>query len=172
MRPVSSGELILALQPSARGLAYIIFEGPLSPAVWQIKDIRGAQKLRLTFQAVIELITRYEPDVLVIESKIGTHTRQMGTRRRLERMLVAYARGRGLDVYAYTRANIRSCFAAVGAVTRREIAEAIAGQIHAFHRLPPKRKPWDPEHRRMSLFDAASLAMTYYARDGNFRTAP
>ena len=52
----------------------------------------------------------------------------------------------------------------LGAVTRYEIAQAVASQVHAFaHRLPPVRRLWDHEDSRMYLFDAASLAMTCYA---------
>lgn len=51
-------------------------------------------------------------------------------------MITAYAEGRGLDVYAYTRADIRASFADTGATTRYEIAQVIAGRIHAFSDLP------------------------------------
>src|SRR5262245_55082589 len=133
MRPYTGGrELVLALQPSARGLAYVLFEGPLSPVAWEIKDIRGPKKILSVFRITVALIMQYEPEVLVIEDKHQSTTDQLQARRRFQRMIAKYAEGRGLDVYAYSRDDIRACFADAGALTRREIAEVIAGQIHAF----------------------------------------
>lgn len=173
MRPhTGSRELVLALQPSSRGLSYVLFEGPQSPVAWGMKDMRGKKKLSLCFEATTELITNYEPEVLVIENILGSKDCQLGRRKRLQRMTTTYAEGRSLDVYAYTRADIRSCFAESGAITRREIAQVIAGRIHAFSRLPPERKLWKSEHRRMYLYDAAALALAYFSRDGHFRSTP
>jgi len=31
--------------------------------------------------------------------------------------------------------------------------------------VPPKRKAWQSEHHHMGIFDAISLAFTYYAKD-------
>jgi len=172
MRPYTgSRELVLALQPSARGLACVLFEGPQSPVYLRMKDMRGRQKLALTFEEVSELITNFEPEIVVLENVLAMKDRQLTRRKRLQRMITAYAEGRGLDVYAYTRADIRACFADTGAVTRYEIAQVIAGRIHAFDELPPKRKRWTSDHRRMFLFDAAALAQTYFARDEYFRSA-
>lgn len=172
MRRPSSRELALVVQPCSRGFAFILFEGPLSPAVWNIKEIRGPKKLSLIYKHVADLMERYHPDLLIIEDVSHTKTKQMSSRRRLMRMLTAYAQARSIDTYAYTRKDIRNRFAYLGALTRYEIAEAIAGQIPAFKRVPPKRKPWNSEHRRMTLFDAASLAITYYGSDATFRPSP
>lgn len=170
MRPYTRGrELVLALQPSSRGLAYVLFEGSLSPVAWEIKDIRGPGRLSQTFQAAVDLIARYEPDVLVIEDKLASPLEQLRTRKRFQRMIGKYAQGRALDVYAYSRADVRACFADAGAITRREIAQVIAAQIHAFRRVPPRRSWWKAEPRRLFLFDAAALAMTYFSRDAGFR---
>lgn len=173
MRPhTGSRELVLALQPSSRGITYALFEGPQSPITWQMRDVRGRKKLARSFETTSELITRYEPEVLVIEDILVSKDRQLNRRKRLQRMITSYAEGRGLDVYAYTRKDIRACFADSGAVTRREIAAVIAGRIHAFSRLPPERKMWKSEPRRMFLFDAAALVQTYFSRDAHFRSSP
>ena len=60
---------------------------------------------------------------------------------------------------------MKECFASVGAGTKYEIAKAIATQIPAFaHRLPRLRKIWMSEDPRQSLFDAAALGLTFFAR--------
>jgi hypothetical protein len=39
-------------------------------------------------------------------------------------------------------------------------------------KLPPKRKPWESEHYRMSMFSAAALAMTYFSLRYGTVTSP
>ena len=59
---------------------------------------------------------------------------------------------------------MRRLFAADGAVTKYQVATAIAEGIPELApRLPGVRKIWLPEHANMSIFDAASLALTYFA---------
>jgi hypothetical protein len=59
---------------------------------------------------------------------------------------------------------VRQLFVADGAATKFQIAKAIAVEIPELApRLPGERKIWLPEHANMSIFDAASLALTYFA---------
>lgn len=68
-----------------------------------------------------------------------------------------------VELVTFTREALREVFAEVGAETKYEIAQAVAGIIPAFkHRLPPIRKIWQSEDERQSLFDAASLGIAYY----------
>lgn len=161
----SPKHLVLAVHPVARGIAYALFEAPLSPLDWGLKDIRGKQQNARVVEHVKQLIDQYRPDVLVLEECAGPHTRRGKRTSRLLRLVANHAMGIAIEVHWYTGSNIRECFQAVGAVTRYEIAQAIAGQITAFgHRLPPLRRSWMTEDVRMGLFDAVSLVMTFYCR--------
>ncbi len=52
---------------------------------------------------------------------------------------------------------------ASGSVDRYEIAKTIARWLYAFEpMLPRPRKIWKSDDRRMSMFDAASLALTHF----------
>jgi hypothetical protein len=74
---------------------------------------------------------------------------------------------RGVEVVIYSRGDVRACFAAVGARTRHEIAEAVVRHIDAFRpKLPKKRQPWESEDRRLAMFSAAALILTHYQRGG------
>jgi hypothetical protein len=156
---------VLALHPFTRGLAFALFEAPLSPVDWGVKDVRGKAKNARSLEIAKALIQQHKPEVLVLEECSGPHNRRGLRVHRLLNLIANYAAGEAIEVHTYTRANVRECFKAVGAVTRYEIAQAIASQIAAFgHRLPPVRKPWMSDDVRMGLFDAASLVMTYYSR--------
>ena len=160
-------DLLLAVVPNTRGIAFTYFEGPLSPVDWGLKETRGAGKNGQSLAALAELITRLQPDVLILDDYTTGHPRRAPRIQRLQKLVVAHAASQAIEVVRYTRDDVRTTFAPAGAVTRYEIAELIAGQVDAFSfRLPPVRKLWMTEDRRMALFDAAALAMTHFSKRG------
>lgn len=169
MNHAHSFDHVLAVHPTARGVTYVLFEGPLAPVDWEIKNVRGPRKNPRCLAFVSKVIERFQPDVLVIEDYRGKDSRRSERIQRLYRAIETAAHAQTVDIYRYTRPQIRACFSGAGAVTKQEIAIAIAKHIPAFeHRLPPVRKPWMSEDIRMALFDAASLAMTFYSQvDGD-----
>lgn len=162
MKRRSKTRFVLAVVPTCHGFSFVLFEGPEAPFDWGIKDIRGRTKNTGTLDAVKGLLTRYRPEVLILEETASG--RRRATRiRRLFRMLTHLADTEGISVARYSRRDIRECFSSVGAKTKYEIAKAISNQIPAFtHRLPPIRKIWMSEDPRQSLFDAAALGITHY----------
>jgi hypothetical protein len=65
-------------------------------------------------------------------------------------------------------ANARALEAAFGTenrLTKHGIASTLAQRFpELVWRLPPKRKPWQSEDYRTSIFDAAALGVAYFAR--------
>ena len=58
---------------------------------------------------------------------------------------------------------IRQAFSETGAVTKHEIAQVLAKDFPELApRLPPVRRIWMTEDCRMAIFDAASLALTFF----------
>ncbi|MEW6312996.1 MAG: hypothetical protein AB1513_02940 [Pseudomonadota bacterium] len=156
--------LVLAIYPTSRGYAFVLFEGPQSPYDWGVKEIRRKHKNERTLESIQALVDRYRPDYLVIEDYTEKGSRRSSRIRRLYRMLIHLAVAEHIDVFRYSRNTIRICFEPVGARTKYEIAQAIARQIPAFaHRLPKLRKIWMSEDPRQSLFDAAALGLTFYS---------
>lgn len=163
MTALPPSELVLALYPASRGLTFVLFEGPLSPIDWAVKDVHnGPDRSASVLEATRALIERYQPDIVVLQGHRKASKRPSQARR-FEHMIASYAASQTIDCYRYTREEIRACFRNAGAVTRYEIAQAIAAHIPALsHRLPPMKKLWQSEDGRMCLFDAASLALTYF----------
>lgn len=173
MRARSQREIVLALYPLSRAMAYMAFEGPLSPHDWGIKKLRGSRQNARALDAAGNLIERLQPAALVLASAADPRYRRGSRVRRLERLIANHARGRAVEVHSFTRAQIRECFEGTGASTRYEIAQVIASQIHALnHRLPPPRKPWKSEDHRMGLFHAAALVLTFYCQTGPIAGQP
>lgn len=158
-------DLVLAVYPFSRGFAFAFLEGPESPFEWGVKEIRGRDKNARTVTEIKKLIDRYHPEVLVMEDAAHKGSRRTVRIRRLYRSLAHLAATEYIDVYRYKTSDIQDYFAAAGARTKFEIAQAIALQIPAFaHRLPPPRKPWMSEDPRQSLFDALALALVFYGQ--------
>ena len=156
--------LVLAVYLSTRGFAFVLFESPLSPIDWAVKDIRrtGRKHDRCLF-SIAELVDRYQPSLLVLQDTSATGTRRVRRIRTLNSAIIELAENAGIGTIAFSRREVMRAFASVGVTTKRQLAEAIAAHIPAFERyLPPLRKPWMSEDSRMSLFDAAALALTFF----------
>jgi RNase H-fold protein (predicted Holliday junction resolvase) len=161
----NSQNFVLSIYPFSRGFAFVLFEGPESPFDWGVKEIKRKHKDTKTLDEIKRIVDRYRPEVLVIEDTTGTDSRRTSRIRKLYRMLVHFAEAEYVDLHRCSKSEVKACFAAVGASTKYEIAKAIATQIPAFaHRIPRRREIWMSEDPRQSLFDAAALGLTYFAR--------
>lgn len=156
--------LVLAVHPFARGMGWVAFEAPFAPYDWGFVYPRRDQNLHCV-RKLERLLKLLQPDTLIIEinpKRGGAYTPRIA---RLHKSFIALAVDRGITVSMYSRQDVKACFASVGAVTRLEIAEAVARHIGMFeHLLPPLRRKFGEQHRYMALFNAAALAITHYQR--------
>lgn len=157
---------VLVVYLSSRGLSYAVFEGSLSPLDWGVKEVRGKNRHAKSLRIVRQLLEWHQPDIMVLQDTSGRGTIRAKRFRTLNLAIGELAEARGLPVCAYSREQVRQCFAPLGVTTKQTIAQAIIKHIPAFARyLPPPRKPWMSEHARMSLFDAAALGITHFYLD-------
>jgi hypothetical protein len=152
---------VLAIAPSTTGFGFIVFEGPELPLDWGVRFARGDKNARCLARAA-ELVAQYKPDVFVLEDHAAPGARRSHRARVLIDELDMLARKNRVAARRYARLDTRSHFAAKN---KHETAQAIATAYPQLRRfVPPKRKIWLPEHYRMAIFDAASLALTHYNR--------
>jgi len=79
----------------------------------------------------------------------------------LNAAVVALAKDRDIPTFAYSRDQVRDTFEPCP--NNHRLAELIAKHIPAFEQyVPPPRKPWMSEDRRMGLFEAAALAIAFF----------
>ena len=152
--------LVLALYPNARGFAYVVFEGSQSPVEWGISEVLHREgRLKMSMRRLAALFARYGPDILVLRATGNMAKASSGIIEAAE----ALARVRGIQTHFLSRKEIRQTFSYLGSLSRYAIAVGIAQKIPIFAPLlPPSRKIWNGEDRRMGLFDAASLAMAFF----------
>lgn len=159
----SRPHFVLALHPTARGFGWIVFEGPFSPHDWGNAQVKGAEKNDKCLSQIAKLLSRFEPETVVLEAFEKRCSARADRIARLGRAIVALAGESSIEVAVYTRGEVKACFATVGAVSRQQVAEAVARSIPALaHRIPKPRKPWESDHPRMALFSAAALVLTHY----------
>jgi hypothetical protein len=72
-----------------------------------------------------------------------------------------------IPIHLIDQNEIRTIFGRWDCSTREEIAVTLAQMFpDLLWALPPKRKAWQAEHPRMSMFDAVALALTYWLTAG------
>lgn len=154
---------ILSLAPCVQGIGFVVFEGSHLPVDWGVKWSR-AEKNAVGITKVAALIKKYQPDRLVFEDHRAAGSRRAKRIEDLLDAIAALARQQQIKTTSISRDRVRLQFAVDGAETKFQIAKTIAAKIPELApRLPLERKIWLPEHANMSIFDAAALALTYFA---------
>jgi hypothetical protein len=155
--------LVLGVHPTARGFRWVLFESPLSPVDWGAASAKIGRNSRLLARFG-RILARYQPDTVILEQFEDRGSRRPERVRLLCRAFTHLASTKGMETVVYSRFAINACFASVGATTRHEIAQAISSHIDVFnHLLPRKRSPGASADSRQAHFDAAALAITYFA---------
>lgn len=118
----------------------------------QFEDCLGGR-----FDRILHL---YRPSVVILKS-----SRIPGSDWKKRRVLAAIKRGarrHTSSLKSVTPTAIRGYFLRHNARTKYQIAEIVATLMPELAwKLPRKRKPWQSEHYRMSIFDAAAIAITF-----------
>jgi hypothetical protein len=171
MNQVRRYAVVLSVYLNTRGFAFVLFEGPLSPFDWGVKEVRGRGKHGRCLAKIEGIFGRYQPDILVLQDTSPSGTDRAPRINRLNAAVATLGEGRGMPVYSYSREVVLSAFGYLGAANKQSIAEVIAKHIPAFERfVPPPRKPWMSEDARMGLFDAAALALVFFHRIGGVQS--
>lgn len=158
---------VLAIYPFSRGFAFVLFAEPDAPFDWGVKDVKEKHKNTKTLEEIRKIIDRYVPTILVIEDTTDKESRRSSRIRNLYRKIARLAEAKDIDLFRYSKADVRDYFVSLSARTKYEIAKAVAVKIPGFaHRMPRFRKIWMSEDPRQSLFDAAALGLTYFSRRG------
>lgn len=156
---------VLAIHPTSRGFGWAALDQPLAPHRGELVEVSGDKNAN-ALRRIENLIEALQPCVVVLEAFEAGSSRRRDRIKRLGRAIVALAGLKGVEVRILSRLEVQQSFAAAGARSRREIAIAVAQHLPALReRLPPERKAWSTEDRRMALFAAAALVLTYFERE-------
>lgn len=164
MRSTTTGAM-LAIAPSSRGFGYIVFEGERLPMDWGVKEIRK-NKLRDSLLKARVLMHITQSSVLVLEDVQHASCRRSPRVRELINELAKLGKQQGLTVVRIARREMLATFERAPARNKDDIAAVVAKLVPVLApRLPARRRIWESEHYAMAIFEAAALAVTYFARD-------
>ena len=152
---------VVALDLRPRSFGFVVFESRDELLDWGIKifrDMAGHKVLAGTRLA--PLLREFDPAVVLLKST--TWERQS---LELDRASILDTIRRETGDYTGVRLispeSIRRMFPA--SHNKDDLAGCVAKRFPDLAwKLPPKRKVWQREHYRMSIFDAAALALAYY----------
>jgi hypothetical protein len=159
---MSNDKRIIAIDPRSSRFGFAVFEGPERLLDWGIKrfhrDVNAVQiqaKLKL-----INLMDEFLPHAVVI-LKRDVETRGIA---RMREALLRQAQKRGIALHFLSRRDVDGAF--VGSNRNKyAIAAAVIKHLPELaSRRPRQRKTWEPEHCIITIFDAAALGITYFAR--------
>ncbi len=161
-RPQTHRALVLGFHPTARGFGWVVFEHPFSLHSSGVYTARGAKNASC-LRKLGWLLRQLEPSALVLEAFDKRSSLRSQRIRTLCLDAVNLGAEAGAELAVYSRSDVEKCFGKIGAHTRHEIAAAVAQHVPALlNRLPDRRKIWDGEDRRLSVFSAAAVVLTHY----------
>src|ERR1700730_13944834 len=138
----SAQKRVLAIDPTHRGFGYVIFEGSDFLIDWGVRHVEGP-KNKASIAAAAELITRYRPQIMVLEDVAAKGCRRRKRVRKLVEVLDRYGRERGLTVRQIAQASVKKAFLPLGIRNKNQVARFVAARFPELARyLPPERKPW------------------------------
>ena len=166
--PLEMPKRIIAIDPTSRGFAFAVLEAPAFLVDWgeRIVPARSGGLLR----KVDELLSRYEPALVIIEDLAAPGARRRKRAQKEIRSIELLALKRGLSAERVSRLAVTDAFAP--AKSKFEVALRLAGFFPALaERLPRKRKAWMTEDARMNIFDALGFAAAAMEGSGIARRA-
>jgi hypothetical protein len=156
---MSEEQRILALNIHPHSFGFVVFEGAETVLDWGGRCFRcGAHRCHVPFRAKVScLIDQHVPDAVVLQRpRTGRLTRLVTT-------IKTEAKAQRVAVRLIDPRAIEQAFLGRNA-NKNQVASAIAERFpELLYELPPRRRAWQSEDYRMSIFDAAAVGITYFA---------
>ena len=153
---------ILAVAPATGRVGFAVLEGNDSLVSWGVKSIEGDMNPQ-SIKAIEKLITDYQPEMLILEDATAKGSRRCLRIRKLVPQIIMLANAHQMKVKLFSRHQLMKTFFPDGEGTKHALAETLAQRFpdELESELPPKRKAWMAEDRRMDIFIAVALVLTF-----------
>jgi len=146
---------ILAIDAHPLSFGFAVFEKPDQIIDWGVRSFRrGVNAVKVPMKTKLsKLMKEHQPDlILVLTPKTELSLQQ--------RLVAKVATMNHVRLRAVSRDVVKGAFP--DSHNKHELALAVASRIPVLlQHIPPKRKPWKPEHYRMSIFEAAATGLSY-----------
>lgn len=154
--------LVYAIYPNANGFGFVYMENARklidfgSVRISPISNTRIMERIKKSFDYM-------RPHLVIVKDADGKYSRTGWRIRKLIDSIETFANAMRLPIVKYSRDQVRDVFGAFGAVTKYDISQVILTEFKELEKkLPKKRKLWTSEDHNMAIFDAMSLALTWF----------
>ncbi|QTE21074.1 hypothetical protein [Polaribacter cellanae] len=152
---------ILALYPNRRGIAYALFHDK-DLVDYGIKNTYPFH-LKKTHRKIQQFLSYYKPDIVISRNINDLKKNQSKKTQRIIDMICTEAKLQKLEVFSYTRTQIKQVFVNFKCTTKFEISKKLMewfSELRAYEF--PKRKSFMTEDYNTGFFDAVSLAVVHW----------
>ncbi len=151
---------VIAFDLRYERLGYVVLDGTARLVDW---DLTRFQSGAGHVDRVRRLVSVFQPSVVVLRTIEKGSWRVRPGLRKIIRSIARRLHSAGVPTAHIRDAKVKSTFRQCAAVTKEEIARLIADCFPELAwQLPPRRRPWQSQNRRMSIFDAAALGLAYF----------
>jgi hypothetical protein len=156
---------LLAIDLRHRRFGYAVFEGHrnLLDCGVRVYGGGGESEVDMARKRLAALFKMFSPSAIVLSkervdrSQIRSQLRVLVDAVRLE------ATSNAIPIYVLEQDQLRQTFFNMGCKSKEEIASALARIFPELRwSLPPERVLGDPEHSRMTVFDAIATGLAYW----------
>jgi MinD-like ATPase involved in chromosome partitioning or flagellar assembly len=168
---MSSNKRVLALNVHPRSFGFVVFEGADQLLDWGVRSFRrGVNAVRVPAPKKLRaLLDEFAPQVVVLRARADRAAQRSS---KLVAAIRREAKKHRVAVMFVTPRAVKQVMTGHTS-SKHEIASALAERfLELAPKLPPKRKLWQSEDYRMSIFDAAALGVAYFARRKSHPVSP
>lgn len=153
---------IMAIAVSTRGFGYAVLEGGDTLADVGVVAVTGKWTIK-GLPKIEALLNRYFPEVVVMQDMEEQAARRSKRLRDVNQLVQVELALHKCKVALLSQRAVRREFFDEEPGTKDRLARLLAQRFpeDLCHRLPPSRKPWMSEDRRMDIFDAVALAVAF-----------
>ena len=155
-------KIVFAVYPNANGFGFVYMENARKLIDFGAVRINPISNRKI-MERIRQSIDYLRPSIVIVQDPEGKSSRTGNRVQKLIKKILALAEELKLKTVQYSRDQIKEVFEQFGATTKYEISQILIKEFVELERkLPKKRELWTSEDRNMAIFDALSLALTWY----------
>jgi predicted metal-dependent hydrolase len=161
MSATQNGKRVLAFDVRSRSFAFALLEGHQELLDFGVRSFRkGSNAVQVpTREKLAALLDEFDPSLVIHNDSAS---RKSKWKLKIGDALLQESQKRRIPVRHITRRKVKKAFQGHGE-NKHDIATVVAQRYPELEsKLPSKRKCWQSEDYRMSIFDAAALGVTYF----------
>jgi predicted metal-dependent hydrolase len=165
MRAPQGGKRVLAFDVRSRSFAFALLEGQQELLDFGVRSFRkGSNAVQVPpREKLAALLHEFNPSLVIHNDSVS---RKSKWKLKIGDALLQESQKRRIPIRHITRSMVKRTFER-HSENKHEIATVLAQRYPALEsKLPSKRKCWQSEDYRMSIFDATALGFAYFARNG------